>query len=43
MAHNEAESHKAFQRAVELGLKPETVEPLERASYLQLRQDLGLH
>jgi tetratricopeptide (TPR) repeat protein len=42
MAQNKVESRTAFQRAVELGLTPETVDPLERASYLQLRQDLGL-
>jgi hypothetical protein len=42
MAHNEAESRKAFQRAEELGLKPETVELPERESYQKYRQELGL-
>ena len=38
MAGNEAESRKAFQRAEELGLKLETVDPLEREAYQKLRQ-----
>jgi Tfp pilus assembly protein PilF len=41
MARNEAESRKALQRAEELGLKPETVDPLERESYQKLRQELS--
>jgi tetratricopeptide (TPR) repeat protein len=41
MARNEAESRKAFQRAAELGLKPESVDPLEREEYQKLRQELG--
>jgi tetratricopeptide (TPR) repeat protein len=42
MAQNEAESRKAFQRAEELGLKRETVDPLEREDYHKLRQELAL-
>jgi hypothetical protein len=41
MAKNEPEARKALRRAVELGLNLETVDPLERAGYLQLRQELG--
>ena len=41
MARNEAESRKALQRAEELGLKLETVDPLERESYQKLRQELS--
>jgi tetratricopeptide (TPR) repeat protein len=42
LAQNEAESRKAFRRAQELGLKLETVDPLERADYQKLRRELGL-
>jgi tetratricopeptide (TPR) repeat protein len=42
LAKDKAESRKAFQRAVELGLKLETVDPLERATYLKMREELGL-
>jgi tetratricopeptide (TPR) repeat protein len=40
MTKNEPEARKALRRAVELGLNLETVDPLERAGYLQLRQEL---
>jgi tetratricopeptide (TPR) repeat protein len=43
MTKNRAESRTALQRAEELGLKRETVDPLERAVYLQLRQELDFH
>jgi tetratricopeptide (TPR) repeat protein len=42
LAKNEAESRRAFQRAEELGLKLETVDPLERESYQKLRRELSL-
>jgi Flp pilus assembly protein TadD len=42
LAKNEADARKALQRAEELGLKRETIDPLEREDYLLLRQELGL-
>jgi tetratricopeptide (TPR) repeat protein len=43
LASDVAESKKAFDRAVELGLKLESVDPLERESYLKLCSELGAH
>jgi Flp pilus assembly protein TadD len=43
MAGNEAESRKALQRAKDLGLKLEAIEPLEREAYQRLRQELSPH
>jgi predicted Zn-dependent protease len=42
MAGNHASSRTAFLRAEKLGLKPETVDPLEREAYQKLRQELDL-
>jgi tetratricopeptide (TPR) repeat protein len=42
MAGKHASSLAAFRRAEELGLKLETVDPLEREAYQKLRQELGL-
>jgi tetratricopeptide (TPR) repeat protein len=41
LAKNEGESRKALRRAEDLGLKPETADPLERDTYFKLRQELG--
>ena len=43
MAKDEPGSRKAFQRAQELGLMLDTVDPLERDSYRNLRHDLNQH
>jgi tetratricopeptide (TPR) repeat protein len=43
MAKSWAKSRAALQQAEELGLKLETVDPLEREEYQKLRQELALH
>jgi len=42
MSGNQGEARKALQRAEELGIKPESLDPLERGIIDKLRQDLAL-
>jgi tetratricopeptide (TPR) repeat protein len=43
MSHRQEEARKALQRAVELGMKPESIDPLEQPAMNGLRQELGFH